>query len=533
MYFEIKKDTPTKPYDKHWQFCVGSGHAPLALRADYCHQAKMVHDDLGIRQMRFHGIFCDDMHTSDRLTDVFPLPPIDGTPSFRERSFRLCALAYDNLLASGMKPFVELGFMPQALAKSETRGSFFYKPCISMPRDDQEWTAYIQDFIQFLQNRYGRDEVETWFFEVWNEPDLQVAFFDGTQADYFHLYEVTAHAIKAVNSNLKVGGPSTSGSKWVAAFIKYCKDNNVPVDFVTTHQYAGDPLGGVSDQGDAEGDDIAELYRQKMSTVNFEQLLAGLPPNAVLPTIRRFMQDEDGRADLSRDTFPKNAAIVKQQAEGLPVYYTEWNACAVLTAYSNDTRRVAAYNARTCLALEGVVSGSSVWCFSDIFEEMHPFPEEFHGGFGLLTQSGIKKPSYHAMKMLADAGNERYDLPEGLDGEISIAAFKDDTETQVLLMRQKMQNLFDLPKETATVSIEFDERPNRVYLQRIDDAHCNPLKLWEAMGSPQVPTRVQLDELVNASAMEDEEMSFTYENGVLTFSASLGVNDLYFVRIIR
>ena len=523
LQFEIRSDTPLQPFDKHWQFCVGSGHAGLALRADYAKLLKQVHEELGMRRVRFHGIFGSGMHTMHTLRDILPLP---GLKKFTEASFRHCGIAYDNVLAAGMKPFVELSFMPPLLAKRKIRGAFFYKPNVNPPKDYEAWKRYIKSFVCFLQRRYGEEEIRRWFFEVWNEPDLPIAFFNGSQKEYFHLYEVTARAVKAIDPKIQVGGPATSGSKWVAAFMQYCKENNVPVDFVTTHQYAGDPIGGVSEKNNREGSLLGAVYRRFRS-------LKDAPRNAILPAYRRLMPDETEEKDLAWGTFPASAAIVQQQAGGLPIYYTEWNTSAVFSAYSNDTRKVAAYNVKACLALEGLLTGSSIWCFSDIFEELHPFPEEFHGGFGLLTQGGIKKPVYHGMRMLSEAGSERYVLPGALDDEISMAAFRSETETQVLLVRQKMKNLFALPKEEARVSIALDEVPKRVWLQRIDGTHGNPLQLWEDMGSPQVPTPTQMEQIKSQSAMRNEELEYDWQNGTLSFTVALGVNDLYFIRIER
>ena len=404
-----------------------------------------------------------------------------------------------------------------------------------MPENDDAWVKYIQAFVRFLLERYGREEVESWYFEVWNEPDLGIIFFDGTRSDYLHLYEITARAIKEVDSNIKVGGPSTSGSKWIAAFVRFCKENNVPVDFVSTHQYAGDPLGGIQDAGGVEDTEESELDIDAVKAVfNPEVLkaaLADLPKNQILPAFRVLQRDQLENEDVPNHTFRTHAPIVKEQAQGLPVFYTEWNTSATFSAYTNDTRKVAAYDVKTVLALEDVIDGSSIWSFSDIFEEFHPFPEEFHGGFGLMTQSGIKKPVYHAMKMLADAGDQRYDMADALDGEIGMAAFRAETEIQVLLFRQKLKNLFDLPKEKAVIKIEMAEAPKRVYVQRIDAYHCNPLAVWEEMGSPQMPTPVQLKQIVEKSAMVEEEWPCRYHNGSLEVTAELGVNDLYFVRI--
>ena len=164
--------------------------------------------------------------------------------AFREFNFRACGIAYDNVLSAGMKPFVELSFMPRELAEDpEKTGSFYYRPIDCMPKDLTAWRDYIQRFIRFLEHRYGEAEVRTWYFEVWNEPDLNPVFFQGTRDDYFRLYEATARAIKEVDPHLSVGGPATSGSKWVKSFRNFCEEKNVPLDFISTHQYAGDPLG--------------------------------------------------------------------------------------------------------------------------------------------------------------------------------------------------------------------------------------------------------------------------------------------------
>lgn len=253
MEIRIAKNTPVIPYKKHWKYCVGSGHALLALRTDYVRQLRFIHDNLGIERVRFHGIFCDDMRT---LNDLSMQNPIPGAEAFEEYNFNACGVAYDNVLEAGMKPFVELSFMPAKLARKkegeEQRGSFFYKPIIVPPEDWEEWKTYIRAFMDFLIHRYGIEEIRTWDFEVWNEPDLPVAFWNGTRDEYFKLYEVTALAIKETDPQIRVGGPATSNSKWVRSFLQYCRERNVPVDFVSTHQYAGDPLGGVESQGDAE-----------------------------------------------------------------------------------------------------------------------------------------------------------------------------------------------------------------------------------------------------------------------------------------
>ena len=255
--------------------------------------------------------------------------------------------------------------------------------------------------------------------------------------------------------------------------------------------------------------------------------LAATEEKNFLAGYRAVNPDQTETTDMPNDNFRRNSAVVRQQAGDLPLYYTEWNLNAGFASYTNDTRKVAAYDVKTALDVADSVDGSSIWCFSDIFEELHPFVQEFHGGFGILSQSGIPKPVYYAMKMLADAPDVRLDLgPDATDGEIGIAAFADAGETHVLLFRQKMKNL-DLPKEEAVVRIELPAKPESVLLRRIDEDHGNPLRLWENMGKPDYLNPAEVEALKAQSAVEPEAWPFDWENGMLTIKANLGVNDVY------
>lgn len=198
-------------FDRHYQFCVGSGHAPLALRTDYVAQLKRVHEELGIERVRFHGIFDEDMKVVLHLKSYLPMP---GMEKFRDVSFNQIGLAYDNVLSAGMRPLVELSFMPALFARNKKQLGFSYKASISPPKDYGEWEGFVKKFIRFLLDRYGKEEVEQWYFEVWNEPNIGT-FFSGTQEDYFKLYAHTARAIKSVDRTLRVGGPATATNSWV------------------------------------------------------------------------------------------------------------------------------------------------------------------------------------------------------------------------------------------------------------------------------------------------------------------------------
>lgn len=531
MKMYIAANTPAQKMNKHWKFCVGGCHVKMALRTDYIRQLKFIHDTLGIRYLRFHGLFNDDMDTMASLADIMPIP---GAEQFSELNFHKIGVVFDNILEIGMKPFVELGFMPKRLASGEEQCAFFYRGNITPPKDYAAWEAYIGAFIRFLQHRYGEEEIRTWFFEVWNEPDLQHVFFSGSQQDYFELYAHTVKAVKSVDPLLRVGGPATSGSKWVAAFVQYCKANAVPVDFVTTHQYAGDPLGGVEDQGGPEVQEgSAASVTDGMQSIisSLMERLQKAEEKSFLGGMRAFMPDKSELEDIPNDLFRKNAAIVKEQAQGLPVYYTEWNENATFSAYTNDTRKTAAYIVKAALDVAQSVTASSVWCFSDLFEEFHVFQQQFHGGFGMLTVDGIPKPSYYALKLLNQIGDDRLQLPEdAVDGEIGVAAFRGNGGTQLLLFRQKIKNL-DLPKEEVEIAIELPAVPGHVTVQKIDEENGNPLAYWQKMGEPLEMNWAELRELAENSTVPETDLPCSYENDVLTVQAALGVNDVWLIKI--
>lgn len=541
MELYIAKNLPTKHYEKKWQFCVGHCHAATLLRTDTLKILKRIHDELGIRQVRFHGTFNDDMGVVQNFPQVFGIPVGEHIV---ETNFYRVGVLYDNILALGMKPFVELSFIPSLLAKDPKRsfvyGSASLGSVTSMPRDFEEWKCFIKAYLAYLFHRYGEEEVAQWYFEVWNEPDLANTFFTDSQDGYLALYEATARAIKEFCPRLRVGGPASSASRWVDVLVKYCKEHNIPLDFVSTHQYIGDPFMGVSAEEAEKSFEELQAEEEANKKKRLEQLAAlkrgfeALPADTpFIDAIQKLFGGVDfTENDYDRDIFPKNAAKVREQAEGLPVFYTEWNLSANFASPSQDMRKVAAYDVRTSLAIEELVDGDSIWCASDIFEELHQFKEPFHGGYGIMNLNGIPKPVFYALRMLAQAGDSRIQLDEKQFGETEAAAFESETEKQVLLFRFNSRQL-NLPKESVKVSVELEKAPKRVYLQRIDEDHCNPRKVWEEMGSPNDLNAAEVAQIIEKSDMRDETLPYTYENGLLSASVNVGVNDVYFIRIVK
>lgn len=182
----------------------------------------------------------------------------------------------------------------------------------------------------------------------------------------------------------------------------------------------------------------------------------------------------------------------------------------------------------TSLKIDEYVSGTSLWCFSDIFEELHMFNEEFHGGFGVMTRHGILKPSYYALKFLASVGDERYVLDDTYE-DITLAAFDKQDEVQILITRQNMKNLFDVPKKE--VSIELNLNAKWILIEGITDESGNPLKEYEKMNSPKYLTKNQINEIKVKSMVIEQPIDFENICGNVSFKLSLGINDSYLVKI--
>ena len=511
MVIFIDEKTPLKKFNHHWKFCVGSAHAVYGLRHDYTKQLAQIHKDLGIERVRFHGIFDDNMHTLMKAKEIIPFP-FGG--SYGEQSFRQCANVYDNVIEAGMTPFVELSFMPKRLAKFKFgKGMFFYKPIVSMPGSIEKWQKYIRDFIRFLIERYGKEEIEEWYFEVWNEPDLPVIFFDGTQKDYFKLYSATVSAIKSVDERIKVGGPATSGSKWIKDFVNYCKRTGTPVDFISTHQYSGDPIGGVENKDEGLNLNIDFFAALKKR--------ASLNHNNIIDLYRAFMGVADAPKTLNKNALTDSAKNVKAVAGKLPVFYTEWNMCASFSAPCNDTSMQSCYLLHSIFNSQDSVDGSSIWSFSDLFEEFHQFPEEFHGGFGLLTQSGIKKPSYHALQFLNEAGDNCYDISP--EGKADVAVFRKNNEIHIIALLLD----FDEKPETENITLKIQtEKPESIIVNAINSEYANPLGLWIKAGSPQMPVPELLEEIKEKSKPSESAADFNYEDGYITLDFSVSSNEV-------
>ena len=456
--FTIDGRRPSAPCPHFWEHTVGSDHALMALRADWRAQLQRAHRELGFRHVRFHGLLNDDMGTlvceQDKLL----------------YSFFNADNIIDFLLSIDMRPFVELSFMPSTLSSGDTT-VFKYRGNVTPPKDVDAWCTLIQKLVTHWVDRYGAREVRKWFFEVWNEPNLK-AFWTGSQQQYFDFYRRTAVTIKGVDAKLRVGGPATAANAWIREFIDYCRDANTPLDFISTHHYPTDAFGSPGD------DTVTQL------------------------------------AKSSRDVMRDDVRLVRDQAERLPVYYTEWCSSSNPRDPLHDEPFAAAFAVRTILNAGGLVDGYSWWTFSDIFEENYYPAEPFHGGFGLLSIQGIAKPVYRAFELLHALGGELLPIT-GDHPTVDAWAARGDhgmaiVVTNFALPRHPVQN------ESVEIVLEHCPTAPRPSLRRVDSRHANAPAAWQRMRRPQYPSAAQLARLVRESALTREPAPISRTRGRVT-----------------
>jgi xylan 1,4-beta-xylosidase len=342
------------PFNTMFKRCIGAGRANEGLRADWQRQLTYVRQQCGFEYIRMHGIFCDDMGVCR-----------ENKQGIIEYNWQYIDELYDFLQSIGMKPFVELSFMPQALA-SGPNTVFWWHGNVTPPKDPQKWGDFIRAFVLHLRERYGDAEVRTWYFEVWNEPNLH-GFFTGTQQQYFDLYATTARAVKSVSADYKVGGPATSGCKWIPEFINFCDANHVPLDFISTHTYG--TQRGYLDETGTSGTVLAQN------------------PESIFGSVKQV------RSEIAASAMP-----------GLELHITEWSTSYTPVDPIHDSYHSAAYILDKLKKSGDAAQSMSYWTFTDVFEEIGPRWEAFHGGFGLLNYQDILKPSFYAYQFLNRLG---------------------------------------------------------------------------------------------------------------------------------
>jgi xylan 1,4-beta-xylosidase len=474
-----------QPLAHFWNFCVGAGRANEGLRADWQEQLNLAVKECGFKYIRFHGLYHDDM---------FVYREENGRAIY---NFQYVDILFDKLLEIGIKPFVEFGFCPKDLA-SETGTVFWWKGNGAPPKDFHKWGELIRRTVQNWIVRYGIEEVRTWYFEVWNEPNLH-PFFHGTRSRYFELYKTTARVLKEIDPHLRVGGPATSNfvpdarfdgetedtshhkvvtsakdinaldwqPVWVKQFLAFCQREKLPVDFVSCHPYPTDWALDEHTPGE-----FKRSTREVGATPRDLKLI---------------------QKSVAESPFPK--------AE---IHCTEWSSSSSPRDFTHDFLQAATYVTKANLESIGMVDSLSYWTFTDVFEESGCGDTIFHGGFGMINLQGIVKPVFHVYRFMNALGDELLGkFPGGVvtrcsnTKELSAIAYHYPPE-----MPQTVLASFDLrDKAYETLALGRPEHLNveltglkpgaKILVETLDKQNGNAMDAWESLGKPENPTREQ------------------------------------------
>ena len=481
------------PVDRFFDLSVGSDYPGTLIRDDSQAQLKVVTDELGFRYIRFHAIFHDVLGTVkvENGETTYDWTKIDQL--------------YDDLLVRHIKPFVELGFTPKALATSQN--SIFYWHGNTSHPQPEAWRDLVDAFIRHVETRYGQDEVRSWFFEVWNEPNLP-GFWEGAdQQAYFELYDQTAKTIKAVDPALKVGGPSTAGAAWVPEFLAHVKQSGAPVDFVTTHTYG--VQGGFLDENGVSDTKLDSS------------------PDAILGDLRRV------REQISASPYPR-----------LTLYFTEWSTSYTPRDSVHDSYISAPYILSKIKGAQGLVQGMSYWTYTDLFEEPGPPTAPFQGGFGLMNPQGIRKPAYFAYKYLhaldgsSIATSDAQAMLSTKDGNVAGVIWDFEQPDQKASNRSFYTK--PLPSHPAgPVKLQVTHlAPNAAYRLEVhrtgyhaNDAYTAYLEL----GSPKELTAEQVAKLndLTSDLPETDHVVRSGKDGTVEVSLPMNNNDVVLVKLVR
>ncbi|MGW2053191.1 GH39 family glycosyl hydrolase [Streptomyces sp. NPDC001840] len=421
----------------------GAGGSDVAK--EYGEALAIVRDEIGVRSVRAHGTFLPETVTV-RDDGSFDFSGLDAV--------------YDRFLATGLRPVVELSFMPRELASDPGYTVFGYKALVSTPARWERWGDLCRELTVHLQERYGRDTVAGWEFEVWNEPNLEV-FWNGSQDDYHRLYEIAVRAVKGVDERIRVGGPSSAAAGWVGALLEYCRERDVPVDFVSTHTYGNAPLD----------------FR---------------------PMTRAFA-----------------AATGRPEPE---ILWTEWGVTPTHFHRVSDSVFAAPFVLRGMKSALSSTDCLSYWVASDQFEELGWPPRLFHGGFGLLTVGNLRKPRFWALYLLSRLAGGRIPAAvtgDGAEGLVeSLATRAEDRSTVDVLLwngtldQSKLDGATVLDR-AATVRIGGLE-PGAVHTvesHRVDERHGNIRAVWQDLDGGDWPDEQQWAKLRAADRLPAEELA--------------------------
>lgn len=473
---KIPADSNVK-FPDNWKRCVGTGRMGLALQKEYQDLLAIVQQHIGFDYIRGHGLLTDDVGIYRDRKGIGPV-----------YNFTYLDRIFDSFLANKIKPFIEIGFMPDDLA-SGTQTIFYWKGNVTPPKDYNIWQSLIKTLFKHLICRYGIKEVRTWPVEVWNEPDLPIFWLNGDQQEYFKLYRKTAEAIKEIDSQILVGGPATcpGAIHWIPTFLEMCDKNKTPVDFVSQHSYCGKTT-------------------ETGSEIIYQELFAN---------DHLLNQFKESREHIIKSVYPDN----------MPLHITEYNSSYRPRCPVHDTAFNAAFIGKVLAFGSDYADSFSYWTFSDVFEEEDVPQSQFHGGFGLVALNGIMKPTFHIFAFFAKLGEKLLYRDNDM-----IATKRDDGSIAIIAWNPVGQKGSGFNKQ-FDLEIPVKCSDCIVKQQTVDEENGNAWNAWRTIGRPRYPDKRQIETLRQAAIPSISIKRQTATNGDFNLKFSLNKNGITLIEI--
>ncbi|MBC8128199.1 MAG: hypothetical protein H8M99_13745 [Gloeobacteraceae cyanobacterium ES-bin-144] len=450
-----QKGTPIK---HSWAGLGNVDQMRWILRRDMQEQLAMCHKEIGLKHVRAVGIFDDEMWVFDKNPAHF----FDEKKRDSKRvNWRAPFYIFDSLVQMGISPVVTTCFTPDEM-KTNEKTAFDTKANISPPRDWKEWEDFVKEFVRGLVDRYGIQVVRNWYFEVWNEPNLD-GFWTGGKEGYLKMYQVVYGAIKSVDPSLRVGGPSAARTEWLQEFLDYGANSNCMPDYIIGHIYNNDSAGG----GALSPFDGPQQDRENKSP----NYVAGITRGA-----RKILDEASFKGEF---------------------HMNEWGLSWHPFAPVRETANEAAFIVKTMSEVSQLADYFAYWCLSDIYNQVGYGRETFHGNYGMISMDGLKKPNYFAHQLLCLLGDKK--VPH------TGANLSDQHNAFVTRNNQGLQALFyafdinykagDAPG-SCQVEIDLPDGIDleKVRFHKIDAKHNNIVTSWNEMGSS---AHLKKDELLH------------------------------------
>jgi xylan 1,4-beta-xylosidase len=471
-----------RPFHNYATYSVGTGRMGLALQKEYLEHLKLVQEKIKFSYIRGHGLFCDDVGIYQEIER-------DGE-LYKYYNFTYLDRIIDSYLELNIRPYLELGFMPKALASGD-QTVFYWKGNVTPPLDYDEWVKLVKATLTHLMERYGRNEVITWPIEVWNEPNI--GFWAGSMEEYFKLYEYSVRAIKDIDSEFLVGGPAICGidtENWLHSFFQFCQDNKVPLDLVTRHCYMA-----------KQPQQVGRYVYQEMVDAT----------------------DMINELKLTRDIMNQYDSVKDKE-----LHITEFNSSYDPTCPVHDTPFNAAFIARVLSEAGEYAQNYSYWTFSDVFEEKGIPTSVFHGGFGLVANYSIPKPTFYTFEFFAKAGKEL------IYRDDNIIVTKDDTDRYCIIgwSYHDPRDGKTLDTLSYEITLPTGQEQYLCVTKDVGGKYGNAAQTWSNLGKPRTLNKEQTQILKESANPLRSDSKVIAKDGNMTVDMNIECNHLVMMELL-